>query len=101
MTQREIESKLINRFKKILLFSGIFNVIAGFPFVFPWTIKWYNKLLIDINQSLNLGGVVIPLSSLLLMFRFKLQVTCINLYSAFNGSFACVKKNPTLDSGVF
>jgi hypothetical protein len=62
MTIRNTESKLLVGFKRFLLFGGIFNIIAGLPFIFPWTYKLYIKMLSDMNQNFNLGGIIIPLN---------------------------------------
>ena len=46
----------IKRFRLLLFFSGIFNIILAFPLIFPVIYEKYFQLLWTINQFLNLGG---------------------------------------------
>lgn len=49
-------NKTVKQFRKLLFFSGIFNIILAFPLIFPPIYKKYFQLLWMINQFLNLGG---------------------------------------------
>ena len=48
--------KTINQFRKLLFFSGLFNIVLAFPLVFPNLYEKYFHLLWTINQFLGLGG---------------------------------------------
>jgi hypothetical protein len=48
--------KTVKQFRKLLFFSGIFNIIMAFPLIFPLIYKKYFQLFWTMNQFLNLGG---------------------------------------------
>jgi hypothetical protein len=52
----EIMKQTVNQFKKLLFFSGAFNVVLALPLVFPVLYEKYFYLLWTVNQFLALGG---------------------------------------------
>lgn len=57
-----METKTIIHFKRLLRFSGLFNIILAFPFMIPHLYKHYLELYNTINTNLMLGGnnITIP-----------------------------------------
>lgn len=55
------KEKDVERFKKLLKFSGTFNIIAAFMFITPKVYEYYLIFLNQINQKLGLGGVNISI----------------------------------------
>ncbi len=47
----------IKRFRRLLIFSGLFNIFLAFPLIFPSFYKTYIELIYNINRSLGLGGI--------------------------------------------
>ena len=47
----------IKRFKKLLIFSGLFNIVLAFPLIFPTFFKSYIDFLYYLNELIGLGGV--------------------------------------------
>jgi len=54
------QDKIAASFKKLLLFSGLFNIIFAFPLAVPFAFQEYLDLLSSFNQRLQLGGLPIP-----------------------------------------
>lgn len=48
--------KTVKQFRKLLFFSGAFNIILAFPLIFPVIYEKYFQFLWTANQFLNLGG---------------------------------------------
>ena len=48
--------QIINKFRKLLFFSGVFNIVLALPLVFPVLYEKYFRLLWTVNQFLALGG---------------------------------------------
>ncbi|MCD4733955.1 hypothetical protein K8R78_06920, partial [bacterium] len=49
--------KTITNFRRLLLFSGIFNIVLAAPLILPGVFAWYLRILGEFNALLNLGGV--------------------------------------------
>ncbi len=47
----------IKRFKKLLIFSGLFNIVLAFPLIIPTFFKSYIDFLYYLNELIGLGGV--------------------------------------------
>jgi len=47
----------IKRFKKLLIFSGLFNIILAFPLIIPGFYKSYINVIYYLNEAIGLGGV--------------------------------------------
>jgi hypothetical protein len=47
----------INRFKKLLVFSGLFNIILTAPLIIPGFYKSYINFFFSLNTAIGLGGV--------------------------------------------
>lgn len=54
-------NKNITNFKKLLKFSGLFNIVCAAPLTLPCTCEAYLSLLNYINLKLNLGGTLTSL----------------------------------------
>lgn len=54
------KERIVASFKKLLLFSGCFNIIFASPLILPYTYQWYLNLLSLLNSKFNLGGIPIP-----------------------------------------
>jgi hypothetical protein len=52
----------LRNFKRLLVVSGAFNIIAAFLFIFPFTYKYYINFFNRFNDVLELGGkkITIP-----------------------------------------
>ena len=50
--------KTIAHFRKLLLFSGLFNIVMASPLIFPSVVAWYFKLLWSVNNIFSLGGTM-------------------------------------------
>ena len=48
--------KTLNQFRKLLFFSGVFNIALALPLVFPVVYEKYFRFLWMINQFFDLGG---------------------------------------------
>ncbi len=48
--------KTLKQFRKLLFFSGVFNIVLALPLVFPVVYEKYFHLLWTINQFFGLGG---------------------------------------------
>lgn len=57
-----MKTKTIIHFKRLLRFSGLFNIILAFPFMIPHLYEHYLQLYNTINTYLMLGGnnITIP-----------------------------------------
>ena len=51
------KEKVLSMFKKLILFSGLFNIIFAAPLILPFTFRRYLDLLSFLNSVLNFGGV--------------------------------------------
>ena len=47
----------IKRFKKLLIFSGLFNIVLAFPLIIPGFFKSYINFIYYLNEAIRLGGV--------------------------------------------
>lgn len=47
----------INRFKKLLVFSGLFNIVLAAPLIIPGFYKSYINFFFYLNTAIGLGGV--------------------------------------------
>ena len=47
----------IKRFKKLLIFSGLFNIVLAFPLIIPEFFKSYINFIYYLNEAIRLGGV--------------------------------------------
>ena len=47
----------IKRFKKLLIFSGLFNIALAFPLILPTFFKSYIDFIYYLNELIRLGGV--------------------------------------------
>jgi len=54
---------IIRRFRALLVFSGVINILCTVLFVMPITFGWYLKLLNSINMQLSWGGLPISIPS--------------------------------------
>jgi hypothetical protein len=49
--------KQINYFKRLLVFSGLFNIVLAFPLIIPGFFKSYIYFIYHLNELIRLGGV--------------------------------------------
>ncbi len=47
----------VRQFRKLLIFSGLFNIILAFPLIIPNLYRYYIDLIYHLNEALTLGGV--------------------------------------------
>lgn len=47
----------IRHFKKLLIFSGAFNIVLAFPLIIPELFKSYINFIFYLNEAIRLGGV--------------------------------------------
>lgn len=53
---KQNESKIVKQFRRLLLFSGIFNISAATLFIFPIVFEYYLEFFNWLNDLLYLGG---------------------------------------------
>lgn len=60
----------LQKFKNLLLFSGLFNIVFAFPLIIPGIYEYYLELLNNFNFVIGLGGcpVAIPENPLNALF---------------------------------
>ncbi len=53
----------VARFRQLLLFSGVFNIVFASPLALPWTYGRYLVFLSRMNERLGLGGLPLVAAS--------------------------------------
>lgn len=54
--KNESTSIQVKRFRKLLVFSGLFNIVLAFPLIIPELYKTYVDVICRLNDFLALGG---------------------------------------------
>lgn len=65
-----MKTKNVTRFRLLLKFSGIFNIVAAFLFIIPKVYEYYLSFFNNLNTSLHLGGrsITVPTDSFHALF---------------------------------